>query len=403
MEQNADELRPNRPMDGSEDLYRIACGMQRNYSLTLRHIATGEKFEHRMATPTVIVGSDRRCAFRLPAAIASSKELLVQVVGGRLFSLALGDSDDEGKRVKRCALSSSGMEINGFEIRAFEEQGSNAEVERTVDLTGADADETLLKGRYELAQRNEGRQAFVVPLDRPVIVMGRSPRCRVCFNTWSASRFHAACITTMSGVWVVDLLSRTGTFVKEIPVRIQQLKPGNRLRIGPSRFEFRLAKGWPSEPLEEAPAPAQIVPASTRGVQVYESDERDSDERLSLVNSIAAALSRNSTQQSSLVDDRSVVRALNEMLKMQSLQLGEIRRLNDYLTSHKVSPQALLELGRRRGDDTARPPADLIKPSGTLAGDGPEPDVHEWFQEENSETAEERSVAGLLRRILGGR
>jgi hypothetical protein len=30
-------------------------------------------------------------------------------------------------------------------------------------------------------------------------------------------------------------------------------------------------------------------------------------------------------------------------------------------------------------------------------------DVHEWFQEENSESTDARSISGILKRILGGR
>jgi pSer/pThr/pTyr-binding forkhead associated (FHA) protein len=393
--------------DAEGELYRTACGMTSDFNVTLRHAASGAKFERRMTSPTLLVGADRGCDFRLPSSTSSAKELLIQVVGGKIFCLALGESEDESKRVKRRSLTDSGIELNGFEIRAFEEHGPNTEIERLLDLAPPGNDSPLPKGKYELSMRNEGRQGILVPLDRPVIVMGRSPRCGVSFNSWSASRFHAACISTPTGVWVVDLKSRTGTFVNEIPVRRQRLELGDRLRIGPSRFEFRLARGW-AEPVESSPvesSPAPLVHERRNNLPATTIDDQPSNDSdvLALVSSLASAISRNQPQETSVVDVRSIVRALNDMLKMQSLQLDEIRRLNAYLAANNLSPQALLEAGDRFKQAPVKPAGPPLKPTGSLLGAGPEPDVHEWFQEGNSETAEERSVAGILKRILGAR
>jgi pSer/pThr/pTyr-binding forkhead associated (FHA) protein len=394
-------------MERPVEIYRTACDMQRSFNLTLRHLASGAKFDYRMETPTIVVGSDPRCDFRLPEAITSPKELLIQAVFGRLFCVALGDSEDEAKRIKRRALGTSGLELNGFEIRAFEQHGDDAEVERSMNVASAAVDPTLPKGKYEFAMRNESRPGVVIPLDHPIIVIGRNPRCSVCFNSWSASRFHAAFISTPSGVWIVDLYSRTGTFIKEIPVKLKRLELGDRLRIGPSRFEFRLVQ----KPMQvgrieppHAPSSVQVVSTKTLDDSIIEDPEPSGDnEALALVSSLAHALSRNNGVESSMVDSRSIVRALNDMIRMQSLQLDEIRRLNAYLSANNIAPQALLELGERFGDGRKKPESSPIKPSGKLTGAPPGMDVHEWFQEENSESTDARSISGILKRILGGR
>jgi len=394
-------------MDLQTESYRLACGMTGTFNLCLRHQASGEKFEYRMISATVLVGSDSRCDFHLPAAIASSKELLFQVVSGRIFYLGLGDSEDASQRIKRRPVGSSSVAVNGFEIRAFEERGANTEIERALD-PGADqrSGESKLFGEFELAMRNEGRRNVVVPIDRPVTIMGRSPRCRVSFNTWSASRFHAACIVASDGIWIVDLKSRTGTFVKEIPVRLHRLRVGDRLRIGPSRFEFRAAGGESKTGLSHSMAPYSTPHVSSSRVEtlpaVVEQDASAESDVLALISAITSAVTQapGQTRERS-VDAGAIARTLNDMLRVQSLQLEEIRRLTAYLSTHNVPARTLI--GGVDGEVRApKPTPQTLKPTGALSGPAAEPDVHEWFQQENDE-GEDRSVVRLLRKILGPR
>jgi hypothetical protein len=393
--------------DPQAELYRVACGMQSVFNLTLRHLATGTKFEHRLEAPSCLVGSEPRCHWRLPSSFASQKEFFFQVVAGRIFCLDLGDSEDESQRIKRRQVGSSGLELHGFELHAYEERGLHTEVERTLDHSFADGSKSPSQvGEFELAMRNEGRRGVVVPIDKVITMLGRSPRCKVRFNTYSASRFHAACIATPDGVWIVDLKSRTGTFINEIPVRLHRMQVGDRLRIGPSRFEFRHSRG---ESHSDSHVSHQAFPVdrieprvADRSLAVVDDGNSSADgEVLSLVTSLAGALSRVQTERG-VMDSQSIVRSLNDLLRMQSLQLEELRRLNSMVLSGEISPKALL--GQSEPPRTGvplRPTSSPIKPSGTLAGHGPEPDVHEWFQQENDETVESRSVAGLLKRLLG--
>jgi len=383
-------------MNSQAELYRNACGMKHPFSLTLRHVASGARFEHKMTTPTILVGCDRRCDVRLPEKLSAKKELLIQVVDGRIFCLALGDSEDVRQRIRRRAVGDSGLEINEFEIHAFEDAGADAEVERPVNF--GEATDGPLRNRFELAVRNEGRKA-VVPLKRTVTVMGRSPRCQVCFTSAAASHFHAACISTPSGVWVVDLGSRTGTFVDEIPVRFRRLEVGCRLRIGLTRFEFRAAAA-DSESVHTS-SPAEIVGATDERALVAANADPAGGEVATLVSTLVRAMSQAGEPARSNIDAHSIVRVLNDMVRMQSLQLDEIRRLNTYLAAHPTSAAAMLEGSAPASAPPSRPTPAPIKPTGRLSGPSPDPGVHEWFQEENSDMAEESSVARVLKRILG--
>jgi len=398
-------------MEAAAQRYRSACGMVDCFNVLLRRLATGEKFEYRMEFPTALVGSDPRCHFRLPPEIASGKEMLFQVIFGRIFCLALGDANEESHRIKRRLLGAGRIEVNGFEVQAFEERGGNTEIERSPTLASERQSGDPPLGQFELAMRNQGRRDVVVPLTRPIAVMGRSPRCRVIFNSWSASKFHAACVATPEGVWVVDLKSRTGTFVNEVPVRLQLLRAGDRLRIGPSRFEFRVASSQVHEseapPAAKPPRTADVimssvpsVPATRASLIEDESELAEDGEVLALVSSLAGALAHGNVAGVQNTDARAISRTLSEMLRMQSLQLDEMRRLTAYLSAHQTLPAGLLGNSSVVGSSGAE--STPIKPTGALTGSNVEPDVHEWFQQENEE-AEERSVARLLRRILGSR
>jgi len=370
--------------------------MEGCFNVVLRHVSSGAKFEHRMETPTLLAGADPRCGFLLPPEAASAKELLIQVLYGRVFCLGLGDPKDETRRIKGRPLGSSVVEVNGFEVQAFEERGANTEVERSLDF----GDERKIGdpriGQFELAMRNEGRRQVVVPLGRAVTIMGRSPRCRVNFNFWSASAFHAACVASSDGVWVVDLKSRTGTFVNEIPVRVYRLKIKDRLRIGPARFEFRAVSA--SAPVEEQQSPCVEMLAPT---VTHTTPPAAEEEVFAVVSTLANALARNPGSNAEQLDAREIAQTLTDMLRVQSLQLEEMRRLTAYLATHKTLPAGLLTGGEP--DSTLRSSApSLIRPTGSLTGLGAEPDVHEWFQQENDE-AESRSVARLVRKIFGSR
>lgn len=367
--------------------YRAACGMRRAFQLTVRHLSSGLKFERRMESPTFLAGSDPRCDMRLPAELSAGKELLFQAAHGRLYCLELGDSEADRTAIRRCRLESAALEVNGFEVRAFEESGPNAEIEaalHSTPLRGGDASQE--PNAFTLVDVRDHGPRAAIPLSRTITVMGRSPRCRVSFNSWAASRFHAVCVSVRDEAWVVDLESRTGTFVNESPVRERRLQVGDRLRIGANEFSVLQGGGR-----EASVALTDSIPSSRPR------EWNDDSEREALAASIADAITCPHGLPTNAGDSRTILRTTADLMKLQSLPIHEVRRLRALISTEgsSNSSRETNALGE------TRPESDVRNPRSEISSD-PQSDIHLWFQHVKNEADSSWTLSGVLRRLLRG-
>lgn len=95
-----------------------------------------------------------------------------------------------------------------------------------------------------------------LPIDKPVIALGRGAGCDIVLQDQEASRRHAEIRFSGSDVSITDLGSTNGTFVSGRRIQgTQALHAGDEIRIGASRF-------W----LREGVAPAPVAPAIPEGI-----------------------------------------------------------------------------------------------------------------------------------------
>jgi hypothetical protein len=78
-----------------------------------------------------------------------------------------------------------------------------------------------------------------------VTLVGRDDRCRIRLRSEDVSDVHCALVATPLGAWVVDLLSREGTFLNDKFVRRGPLRDESEVRVGP--FLLRFVSGTPPE------------------------------------------------------------------------------------------------------------------------------------------------------------
>lgn len=96
------------------------------------------------------------------------------------------------------------------------------------------------------------------------IVIGRGEACAVRLPEPGVSREHARVFLHNAGVWVQDLGSRNGVFVKDVRItRAKQLSPGTRFKVGDHVFVLELT--------DEAPAEASAPPVVQIAETSYES------------------------------------------------------------------------------------------------------------------------------------
>ncbi len=80
--------------------------------------------------------------------------------------------------------------------------------------------------------------APVVPIQRPVMLVGRHPECDVRLDSPKISRRHCCLALAYDRVLITDLGSRNGLRVNGVVVEQVQLFPGDEVAIGP--FLYRL-------------------------------------------------------------------------------------------------------------------------------------------------------------------
>lgn len=80
--------------------------------------------------------------------------------------------------------------------------------------------------------------APIVPLQRPVLLVGRHPECDVRFDLPSISRRHCCLALAYDRITIRDLGSRHGVRVNGELCEESRLHPGDELAIGPLLFRF---------------------------------------------------------------------------------------------------------------------------------------------------------------------
>jgi pSer/pThr/pTyr-binding forkhead associated (FHA) protein len=94
--------------------------------------------------------------------------------------------------------------------------------------------------------------APIVPLGRPVLLVGRHPECDVRFDLPTVSRRHCCLALAYDRVTIRDLGSRHGIRINGEPCEESRLRSGDEIAIGPLLFRF-----------EDEPPPAPRARAAT--------------------------------------------------------------------------------------------------------------------------------------------
>ena len=82
--------------------------------------------------------------------------------------------------------------------------------------------------------RIEGTAPWEIEIERNESIIGRSPDCDIHIDADGVSREHAYLRVSGGKVSIEDNESRNGTFVNEERVEQRTLRPGDRIRLGPS-------------------------------------------------------------------------------------------------------------------------------------------------------------------------
>lgn len=199
--------------------------------------------------PFLVIGRGPGTDLTLEHWQVSRRHAYLQLLGGRYFCLDLGSRTGThgGDATERMGWLDEGhaIRIGPYAVRPEAFPATAEEPRRAPGVT------------WELPGRAIGQSLW--RMDQDLILVGRSPACRIRIVENDVSKFHCSLVATRLGVWVVDLLGRDGVLVNGEPVRCARLEDGDELRVG--RHAIRPRYDAPPPPLGppeilEDPAPS---------------------------------------------------------------------------------------------------------------------------------------------------
>lgn len=189
--------------------------------------------------PFVLIGRDARSCLRLEDDAVSRRHAYLQPIGERVFCVDLGSRSGTRwageSRPAGWLRPKQVIEIGPFTLELANTAWTNGlpleeSIEAGNPLLDRINDQPNLP-RFNIAVGNEVRTQF--RMNRELVLVGTSQDCRVRLRDAGISRHHCSLLKTPEGIWVVDLLSATGTRLNGEPIRWARMNEGDLLRVGP--------------------------------------------------------------------------------------------------------------------------------------------------------------------------
>lgn len=114
--------------------------------------------------------------------------------------------------------------------------------------------------------------APTIPLQRPVLLVGRHPECDVRIDLGKISRRHCCLALAYDRVMIRDLGSRNGLRVNGLLVEEAQLHAGDEIAIGPILYRMEEEVPAPSPPPPSPPPPRQTKPTTLPNLDDFDGD-----------------------------------------------------------------------------------------------------------------------------------
>jgi hypothetical protein len=238
-------------MSSSPDPFLQACHGTEPIRLEVRR-SSGAASEQEFAKPFVLVGRDSRADLSLVNPDIAPRSLYFQLIGGRVFAVRIADNPvlmADGRNWEAGWVQPSDEFVLGWvRVRVLNP-------DQRTEVTPPVADDPLAPrhdGPHEYAfeplhGRSNPPRRFVHRQE--LLLVGREAPCRFLVHHPDVSRCHAAVVHTPSGLWAVDLLSRTGVTVNGGRKPATPLQNGDQVVFGSVGVRVCVDRRDPPRPL----------------------------------------------------------------------------------------------------------------------------------------------------------
>lgn len=246
--------------DSETDLHTFFAGDDRECTVELMVDGLDRIVRLDSATrPFLVVGRSTECDLTLPDSEVSHRHASLQLFRGEVFCVDLmsrtGTYWGEERRRSGWLAPGEHLKIGPYRIR-YPKTAEPSQENGLITSKPVDANllETVDPFDVEFSFLNgQGHPGNRWRMNAPVVLVGKSKRCRLNFNHPSVSRVHCSLTATPAGVWITDLLGRSGTWVNEKRVNQHLLKANDVVRVG--QFQFRVHYKKPIPRLDQSASP----------------------------------------------------------------------------------------------------------------------------------------------------
>ncbi|MGE3313829.1 MAG: FHA domain-containing protein [Planctomycetaceae bacterium] len=193
-----------------------------------------------LQTPFAVIGRGSGADVLLKGSRISYRHAYIQPLRGSLFCIDLGSKSGlkwgQKRRDSGWLSPSASLSVGPYQIALTEEDfldaaedASSGQRENPLERMEQGLDDYP---RFELVISQKDSEPRAVPIDRLITLIGRSNSCAVQLADESVSRIHCSLVLTPDGLWVIDLLGKSGVIVGEKQLRSAPLEHGDRLRVG---------------------------------------------------------------------------------------------------------------------------------------------------------------------------
>ncbi len=235
---------------------RAATGAAERFQISVMGEDSVEAVQHEFNYPFVVVGRGEGCDILLQNPRVSFRHAYLQVIEGRVFCVDLASRNGvfwpDGPRKFGWLSPDESIQIGPYMLRVLGDEARDRTLaESLADLNPLERyrgqagpmPAVDLEFRYETT----GQPTWSV--NRLLTLIGRSPVCKLRFDTTKVSGVHCGLLLTRHGLWAIDLRGRGGTRVDGQPIRAQPLESGQEISFG----DFQIAVYYEEPPELAAP------------------------------------------------------------------------------------------------------------------------------------------------------
>jgi pSer/pThr/pTyr-binding forkhead associated (FHA) protein len=226
-------------MAGKESLEEFcqACGFRGTLQLTVQG---PDLLEEEVAIseglPFAVIGRDPTADVLLDDPQVSRRHAYVQVIAGQLFCVDLksrtGVHWPDGRKGSGWLEPSELIQIGPFTLRWAGCPKCPPEPKMDWNPLTAPTPATHPLPGVTLEFFEGSSRLDTWRVDRVLTLLGRSKACRISLADLDISRIHSGLLRTSQGIWVIDFLGKTGTFLNGGSVRWSRLDNGDLLQVG---------------------------------------------------------------------------------------------------------------------------------------------------------------------------